>query len=459
MSTAVKKTTEAASVKKPSEPVPATPRRRVVQARGLTTISASIRDAIAGCVDKALRVYALAQIAVLQDDSNFREEAPRFDNDADDAPARPWQTFENLISDDPNKAVTAPVTIATDVKMGLASLFIAVADLINSVGKLPIVDPLSALTASPAREANIVQLMMAVTQQMRPHLRADPMNRDIEFPMVFRRKLEAIVTAKSLVDPGAETVARLYLDFLKVVAWHAGTLAYEHEHLTLNRATLYAILAQQAASVPEGDIPVVRDVLSFVRAQVETWETAVAVAKAAKTKKAPLKKSTTPARAAAAKPVAAAKTPAAAKAAPPKATAAADAKVEAETKSVADVDSPNAQTQPEAATVAAAEAELITKDAPQQPASVEKNADTEDLDEENGTVEHPARPEAADAEQDGKEDQLPAPASPTAAKTTPPPAAKKSPTKQVAVAPELDYDTLLVSLHTEAENDDGTGGQ
>jgi len=282
--------------RKNDTPLPATPRKRVPGARNLVTTGAGVRDAVAACAGRALTTFALAQIAVLQADANNREELPRLDNESDSAPAKPWQTFDNLISDDPEKATTAPVTIATEVKMGCAVLLVAVADLANHRKKLPPADPLGPLGQAAWREANVVRLMTAATARMRHLLRRDPLCRDLDYPMVFRQKFEAIVASKAYVDPGADQVARLFVDFLKALAWYAGVHAYEGEHLTLNAVTFYSFLASLAAVVPEEDEPVVRDVLSLVQDQVGQWSAARAQAAAAKKRPAPKR---APARAAA----------------------------------------------------------------------------------------------------------------------------------------------------------------
>ena len=117
--TAQKKTT-------PVDPVglpPATPRARVPGARNLTTIGSGIRDAVAGCVGKALSAFSLAQIAILQKDSDFREETPMFDNGPDSTAEKPWQTFDNLIADEAEKGVTAPITVTTDVNVQAGGTF------------------------------------------------------------------------------------------------------------------------------------------------------------------------------------------------------------------------------------------------------------------------------------------------------------------------------------------------
>ena len=395
-------TVAAAAARGKGAPVPATPRKHVPDARRLTTTSGSLRDAIAGCCGKAVATFALAQIAVLQADANLREEEPMFDNDSEHAPDKLWQTFDNLVADEPDKAVTQPITVMTDVKMALAALLVGAADLVNQVGKLPAVDPLGHLARTSWREANIVRLMLATTARARHLLRADPLCRELDYPLVFRQKFEALVASKTLVDPGADAISRLFLDFIKVVAWHAAVRAYEQERLTLNRVTFFGTLASMEASLSEEESPVVRDVLNLVRTQIEAWEVAVAQAKAKK----PAAKKAAPAKKPAAAP---AKKPAAA---PAKKAEPAEAKAP-EAKAPAPEAKADLPADPAAAVVPPA-AELT--EAKAEPAAAPK-----------------AAPKAAAK-----------PAAPKAAAAAAPKAAAKPP---APVAPELDYDNLLAEIN------------
>ena len=276
---------------------------KVPQASNLLTVSSKVRDAVAGCVGKAVGAFVLAQVAVLQRDSNERDEEIKFDNnDLEDQPdEKQWQSFDNLISEDPVKSVTNLATVATPVKMGLTALLISIADLIGATGKLPVEEPVAHLAAAQYREAGIVRFMAAVNRQMRDCLRADPLCRDIGYDIVFRQKLEALVPNKGLVDRSSETI-RLFLDFLKVVAWYTASAAYEHGHATLNPETFYSILAYTQATLSGEEAPLARDVLGFVKDAVGRCEAdlaaqkiratkakAVQAAKAAATKKAAAK--------------------------------------------------------------------------------------------------------------------------------------------------------------------------
>ena len=408
----------------PAKQIPASPRKVVPQARTLTKSSAGVRDAVAGCIGKSLVVFSLAQIRILQDDSGLREETPVFDNESDDAPERPWQTFDNIVADGSDKLVKTPITVTTDVKMALTSLYIGIADLINHTGKLSVAAPVKTLTESPFREANIVGFLDAVVAQMRPLLKVDPLSRELGYPALFRQKLEVLVSSKALVDPGSETIARLFVDFLKAIAWHAATIAYEHEHLTLNRSTLFAIIGQMGSVVSESAVPMVRDVLSFMRTQVEGWEVATATRKAAQKKtqaklaagKAPAAKPT------AAKPATTAAKPATTAAKPPTTAAKPPTTVAKPPTTVA---KPPTAAKPPTTTPPTAEP----------------------------TAAPAAEPTAAPAAEPAVA-TTPAPAAEPAVATTPAPAAKpptvaaKPPAAAAKkpVAPELEYDQLLDEL-------------
>lgn len=246
-------------------------------ARTLVTVSPALRDSLAAAVGRALTTFTLARIAVLQADSHRREEVVGFDND--DPAEKPWQTFDNLINTEPVKGTKSPVTVTTETKLAVTALLIATADATNAYGKLPAVDAVAALSGAANREANVVSVMAGAALAAAEVLRAAPLDRDLSFLTTFRVKFEALVSAKSLVDPGASQIARMFVDFLKVVGWHAGTAAYESGHITLNRNTLFTIIASLETAVGARAAPAVRDVLSYMRDQLVRWEAAVAHAK------------------------------------------------------------------------------------------------------------------------------------------------------------------------------------
>jgi hypothetical protein len=257
----------------------------VDEAHALSALEEKYRNSTAACIGNALATFALAEIAILQKDSDAREEVPMFVGD-DDETDRPWQTFDNITSDEPDKKVTSPITVMNDVKMGLLAMFFGVADLANA-SSLDSISSLRDLADEPYLEARAARLMLSATNSAKHLLAAHPLNRDAGFTKTLRTKFEEALEDKSRVDPGSSDIALVFLEFIKVIAWHAGVRAYEEGRLTLNWDTFKGILASLEASLPEEDGPAVRDTLSLVRDRVYEWKT---YSSAEKAKKAPVKK-------------------------------------------------------------------------------------------------------------------------------------------------------------------------
>lgn len=281
----------------------------------LTGFSRAICENTAACAGKALLEFSLAAIANLQGQSVEREEVPQFTEKNEKGKA--WMSFDHVIEGGSDRSFVRPVTVSTDVKIGLTAVLFAVVNLAGARGaKVPSDNPAAALAARPYREASFVRVMLGATARMAHVLLREPLNRELSYPLVFSQKLNALVNKACLVDPGTTAVARLYMSFIKVIAWFAAVRAYESGHLTINREVFYTVFASLEAVVPEdvaADVPVS---LAYIKAEVDAWELAAAQAKAAA--KAPAKKPTAPAApTAAAATAAAAATPATSIAAAP----------------------------------------------------------------------------------------------------------------------------------------------
>jgi hypothetical protein len=257
---------------------------RVDNAHKLSDLDDRWRNGTAACIGTALTKFTLARIAVLQHESDLREEVPMFSGE--DEEGRTWQTFDNILADDPEKDVTSPVTVMSDVKMGLVSLFLGFADLAYA-SKLKNVRALAELSDVPCLEGRAARAVLAVVGGMRHLLAVHPLCRDAGYAKAFRAKFEAALDdRKNRVDPGSEDIAAVFLEFIKAVSWHVGTRAYEQGRLTLNWDTFRGMVASMEASVPEADGPAVRDALALMRDSVYWWRLSTSQEKA---KKAPPK--------------------------------------------------------------------------------------------------------------------------------------------------------------------------
>lgn len=209
------------------------------------TISDSVGKAIEQNIGKSLTYHTLAAIKARQDIAAEHGWEQCLDNEGDRVGDKLWMSHD-VYEGKSNTSFTSPVTVSPDVKKAIAHLLYSAATLIVTGGKLPAVDPLAHLTALP--NSDIFALMVAVVGNAKHLLCVDPLCRDYDYPKIFKGLLESLVP-KKMVDPGSDTIAKLFVDFIKVIAWHAAQRAYEAEHLTLNWATLLGIIASMA-SIP-----------------------------------------------------------------------------------------------------------------------------------------------------------------------------------------------------------------
>ncbi len=261
-------------------------------------LSDSTRRGTAALLGRALVTYSLAQVQARQADDDRHECPHRLDNSLAD---KHWQTFSNLISDSPDKDVTQPVTVATDVKVGLAAMLLGVADLISVSGPVPpeAYSPLEWLAARPRREAAILRLMIDSTSQLSHLLRADPLSYDLDFPEAIRLRLEALLRVSLPRAPKQKTpfvalhhaVAVLVLNWVRALGWFAGNRVYESEHLCCNRDVFMELVAGFAAVVPPASAGSAGVVGRFLRDQLDSWDRALAKGKLLAKKPAPAPRS------------------------------------------------------------------------------------------------------------------------------------------------------------------------
>lgn len=257
-------------------------------------LSDSTRRGVATLLGRAVVAYALAQIQVRQADDDLHEQARRLDNAL---AAKPWQTFENLCSDEPDKEVTQPVTVATDVKIGLTALLLGLCDLLRASGPppAPADDPLAWLSGQPWLEASFLRLLLSASSRMSHLLRADPLSRDLDFPDGIRKRLEAVIRDVLPLAPKQKPpfvllhyrLSMALLDFLRILGWFAGNRAYENEHLCLNRSAFFEFLAFLVAVCPKEAAPDVGATTRRLRHQLDSWDRALLKGKLLASKPAP----------------------------------------------------------------------------------------------------------------------------------------------------------------------------
>ncbi|HVE13689.1 MAG TPA: hypothetical protein VNI01_09875 [Elusimicrobiota bacterium] len=190
---------------------------------------------------RAVQLYALARIAQAQaEDLAVGAEAHLTGSRVTKAgTGRPWQSFQNAISEAPEKLVSAPVTVAVDVGFALIELLAALAARASRAG--PARENLLASCAEGSdTPSRAVAFLSTVCGAAKPVIRQGDFGREFEFSVAFTGYVNQF--APSAIDPGAHALAGMFLDLLRLVGWSAGGFAYEKAPFTLNRPALSAIV-------------------------------------------------------------------------------------------------------------------------------------------------------------------------------------------------------------------------
>lgn len=266
----------------------------------LASMPSSIRAALQRNIKDCLYGAGLARVADLQEaftgDGEFK-----FNPDEIVKNGKPWDTLTNQTMPEPDTKIVHVMTVSTDASIVLVAPITAIVNIVNSIGRLNAADPIKSLTDSGKDEAGIVAAMVAITTQMEKHISTENMQRDFNYVTTFRRKLDALVSNKSLLDPGGDAIARLYLNFLKCIGWFAGNAAWEvkaaDKGLTFNLELAYRILSDMRACVPDDSVevllPYIKGQMTIYTTKAEMDEAALQAKKrAAEAKKSVAKKST-----------------------------------------------------------------------------------------------------------------------------------------------------------------------
>lgn len=181
---------------------------------------------------KYVYAFFLARLSDLYNESG--------DPDGFPFPPDVYDTFENSLSEEPVKGLKRPLTVMEDAKILLVACFASLVSVVNDVGALPANGVKDFLVNARAAHAAPVRFMVYTAETMWPHITAGSLSRDLDSVECFRAKIEALVQTKAHVDPGAEELARIFIRFLKCVAWATANFAVESK-VTLNGKFLRSV--------------------------------------------------------------------------------------------------------------------------------------------------------------------------------------------------------------------------
>ena len=162
---------------------------------------------------------------------------------------RAWDSYENQISNEPKRNLTHPVTVMKGAGIALAQLSAAIAAAITQ--SVPdhvftsenIVDE---LRKCDTKSSPTVRMIVDVTRNVHVQkcINTANMKRDFDFVKIFKVKFRALI-GKEITELGKENLARLYVDFLRFVAWNCANSAWETKNgqkFTLNGEHLMSII-------------------------------------------------------------------------------------------------------------------------------------------------------------------------------------------------------------------------
>jgi len=149
------------------------------------------------------------------------------------SPENGYDSFDNVVSDEPVKRLKRPIVVMRDAKTLLASLFATIVSVVNEGGRVPAANIKGHLVNVDALRKDQVSFMVFVAEAMWPLITSGRLDRELDATAAFRSKIEALVTTKAYVEASSGELARIFVRFLKCVAWATANFHVEHR-VTMN---------------------------------------------------------------------------------------------------------------------------------------------------------------------------------------------------------------------------------
>jgi hypothetical protein len=192
-------------------------------------------------------------------DADGAEPAPGAGKGKARRPAGPrfYQTADNLRHATPETGRVNHTTITTLAREILGGLLHSLARLSDRTAYDPssgddlVARLLAAAQAEPSPEGDVLRVIHHVVATAGPALRAPHLCAERDFPAKIQDHFRRLVADPMTVDPGADAVARLFLNFCRVLAVHIAARVHASQHrLTLSPGALAEVLAGVGALAP-----------------------------------------------------------------------------------------------------------------------------------------------------------------------------------------------------------------
>lgn len=177
-----------------------------------------------------------------------------------------YDTFENYASDEPTKGLKRPLTVMRDAKTILATAFASLVVVINETGRVPPESVRTHLANVQSGYAGPVRLMIFVAEELWPTITSGALERDFGSVKDIQTKLQAFVRVKANIEGCSEEIARIFVRFLKCVAWHTAQSSVEHK-TTLNGHYLRSMIRVFGGCFPKTEVD--EDLMEYFKAQAD----------------------------------------------------------------------------------------------------------------------------------------------------------------------------------------------
>ena len=221
----------------------------------MSDLTGATPQSLATLCAKLLTPFTLAALTVQNTVAEQLDETTAYEGAAPPSKAGPrvWMSYERLMLDEEAAALATasrtkvvreaapavcPITAAKEARYALAAFMAAGATAIVATPTAINAATTSALVSQP--EAAPLRLMEAAVMQHRSQLSVSPLSHDHSSIQSVRRALDLLIGARTGAKtpalaraaairfaPIADKIARLFVDFMKCIAWNCAVLAFE----------------------------------------------------------------------------------------------------------------------------------------------------------------------------------------------------------------------------------------
>jgi hypothetical protein len=184
-------------------------------------------------------MYILGWIRIQQD--NWTSEGGEYKYDE-----KEFESYENKQQAKTTIKLTKLATISKDAGSILGFFYTSLIRTIKKTGPLGSHPPITQLINCDDEYVDVVQFMVSVVEAMRSKLQSDIIKSYLKWPDTFLKHMYTDPQVKANIAISGNAIVRLYIDFLKCIAWSASNFIWEKK-TTFNETFLRGLIRNMGA--------------------------------------------------------------------------------------------------------------------------------------------------------------------------------------------------------------------